>query len=450
MIRLESFEEDTLFPLSSLREPPSGDSNVSKPWQERDGVVLTPDYLVDLMVNEAAACHAVAHSQDLQRTITWLDPACGDGAFVLGILRYYKRTFGNEFFRDMRLSIVAIDISEEALDKASSRIAQYVADQFDADFDEVVDLQLVCTDSLKLLSRRGAAIYQGEVDIVVGNPPYIRHSRLTHAQKVDLRRYFPNLYGRAADFFTYFFGAALDALKPGGILSFVTPATYTRNSIGANLRAHLYEHSSLVAFFDLDENKVFENAAVHTAISVLMKDRDRPLVRYLHFSDVQAIIDASATGYTPERRQLRLNSNGTWNIAPESQTNFSNTRNMVRLEDLGVKVRSGIRSGASRIFIIDDQVIDQFSQDVREHWIKPIVVTDDIQCDRTIASKWLLWIPNSTRSPHPEILAYLEPHRSRLEARAEVKNGSTPWFGLRPCNYARLVETRGIVTPHII
>ena len=68
-------------------------------------------------------------------------------------------------------------------------------------------------------------------DVVVGNPPYIRHEELPPTFKQHLKNNFATAIG-TADLYVYFYELGLELLAPGGELSFITNNKWLRAGYG--------------------------------------------------------------------------------------------------------------------------------------------------------------------------------------------------------------------------
>lgn len=108
-------------------------------------------------------------------------------------------------------------------------------------------------------------------DIVIGNPPYVRHEGIT-ALKPSLVEY--SCYVGTADLYVYFFERALRLLKNGGVLSFICSNKFFRAGYGAKLRAYLLKNSQLQRLIDFGDAPVF-TAIAYPHILVTTKT-DKP------------------------------------------------------------------------------------------------------------------------------------------------------------------------------
>jgi hypothetical protein len=118
---------------------------------------------------------------------------------------------------------------------------------------------------------------EDKFDVVIGNPPYGADIDL---MVKDYKVLYPDVTKSYVDIYKIFFDFGLRALKNHGVLVYISPNTYLAQPRYRDLRGYLLNFN-IQKIVNLGE-KVFEEATVSTAISVIQKkDNDR---NYL-FSD---------------------------------------------------------------------------------------------------------------------------------------------------------------------
>lgn len=167
------------------------------------GFVPTPPETVDAMV-ELLFCERRPDPDDRV-----LDPGCGTGAFIEGIIRWCER-HGCPL---PRVTGVESDSSHVAVLRRN--------------LDPNAAVEILHADFL--LGERG------EYDFIVGNPPYVAITGLSQAEKDRYRTSFATARGRF-DLYMLFFEQALASLAPGGRLVFITPEKYLYVDSGRPLR----------------------------------------------------------------------------------------------------------------------------------------------------------------------------------------------------------------------
>ncbi len=111
-------------------------------------------------------------------------------------------------------------------------------------------------------------------DIVIANPPYVRHEEIK-AIKPQLEAEFPGFYCGTADLYTYFYKRGLELLKSGGHLCFIAPNKFMRAGYGENTRKLLTSDAVPRVIIDFGELPVFE-AGTDPAIVLVEKIPPNP------------------------------------------------------------------------------------------------------------------------------------------------------------------------------
>ncbi|MBV9278968.1 MAG: N-6 DNA methylase, partial [Chloroflexi bacterium] len=223
---------------------------------ELEYVIRAPQQRVESAARGAGA----VHHADLHRTLSTLrvvDPACGEGDFLLGMLRllarvrrWNGRTLGlPDDERTLSRSVVennlyGVEAQGQALSLARRRLTG----------GEETHTRLVWGDSLvereefAWRSRFPEVQAQGGFDLVIGNPPYVRHELIAdplgrvprevykRSARTAVHRSLPTFFGwdegcgRAthpvdgrADLASLFAFLGFSLLRPGGALGLILP-----------------------------------------------------------------------------------------------------------------------------------------------------------------------------------------------------------------------------------
>ncbi len=170
------------------------------------GFVPTPPKLVDAMVGK------LFRTRPPRATETLLDPGCGTGAFIDGVLGWCQH-HGHP-----APQIVGVDSDPSLLGEASQRLCH--------------------NGRVTLLPADFLTTPLDTFDYIIGNPPYVPITGLTMAERAEYRRRFRTATGRF-DLYLLFFERALSLLKPGGRLVFITPEKFLYVQAAEPLRKEL-------------------------------------------------------------------------------------------------------------------------------------------------------------------------------------------------------------------
>ena len=138
----------------------------------------------------------------------------------------------------------------------------------------------------------GAAL-PSSYDYVIGNPPYVSILRLDQEEKARYRSAYRTATGRF-DLYMLFFERALDALRPGGRLVFVTPEKFTYVDSALSLRTIISSHDIRRLEF-LPEN-TFGNLVTYPLVTVVEKGRGGAATRIVSRDGAQKIVQLPREG----------------------------------------------------------------------------------------------------------------------------------------------------------
>ena len=95
-------------------------------------------------------------------------------------------------------------------------------------------------------------------DIVLANPPYVRQEKLDAEDQHSYGETFPEVHTGMADILVYFYARALQILRPGGWLSFITSNKFMRAGYGTGIREHLPSSLRIQRVIDFGDLPLFE------------------------------------------------------------------------------------------------------------------------------------------------------------------------------------------------
>ncbi len=232
----------------------------------------------------------------------------------------------------------------------------------------------------------GEVFREGGFDIAIGNPPYVRQE-LIKDLKPALKKAFPDVYNGTADLYTYFYGAALEVLKPGGVLAFITPNKWFKANYGKSLRRHLAEKMAIHNIIDFGELPVFKNATTYPMIFIAEKKDGRTVDTVLTevkslaapYPDIELLV-AEQGQILPQDAikgdEWRLMSNDLAKMVEQMRS-----RGIPLGEYVGNKIYRGVLTGCNDAFVIDEQTRTQLiEKDPKSaDLIRPLAVGDDVR-----------------------------------------------------------------------
>ena len=290
-------------------------------------------------------------------------------------------------------------------------------------------------------------------DIVLANPPYVRMEKLDNEDELSYGEAFPDVKASRADLLVYFYARALQILRPGGWLAFITSNSFTKRKYGEGLRKYLADNLTVSTLIDFGEVKVFD-ATVEPYVLIGHKTEPNSYTTVRGHNLYPLLARELANRGTLERvreeiqrltehleteissfPQSRLSSSE-WRIEDEEISRLFE-RLMNRGKPLGEFVNGrlyrGVVTGLNEAFVIDqakrDELIEEDSRSAEI--IKPWLRGRDI--GRWNAESSGLYIIFTNRGvdieKYPAILEHLKWFRGDLERRATAD--VHPWYELQ-------------------
>jgi adenine-specific DNA-methyltransferase len=171
------------------------------------GATYTPELLADFVADQMLLAYDAANRRG---PIRILDPAVGDGALLMSLLRHLREK------THARIEIQGFDTDPEALDRATERLVRDFpwahVSTVQSDFLEYVANQWAFSGADTLFGTDLTTGY----DLVIANPPYVRTQIMGAKEAQRLAKAF-GLKGRI-DLYHAFLIAIASVLKPHGVL----------------------------------------------------------------------------------------------------------------------------------------------------------------------------------------------------------------------------------------
>ncbi|MBN1877215.1 MAG: Eco57I restriction-modification methylase domain-containing protein [Anaerolineae bacterium] len=305
-------------------------------------------------------------------------------------------------------------------------------------------------------------------DVVIGNPPYVRHERIRE-YKPALQQQHPEVYQGTADLYVYFYAQGIKVLRPHGHLAFITSNKFMRAGYGKALRQFLAKATTPRLLIDFGDLPVFDA----TAYPCVLMTQKTPapagnIVNALTVETEEQIAHISAVMAQhawpmPQKRALTADG---WRLEPPGVLALLEKLRKAGTplgEYVGGRFYRGILTGYNEAFVIDRATRDRL---IAEHpssaeVIRPFLRGRDVK--RWVvdfAEQYLIKIESSQNVTHPwsgksdadaekifaqtypAIHAHFEPHRKQLVKRYD--QGAYFWE-LRACAYWEEFEYEQIV-----
>jgi adenine-specific DNA-methyltransferase len=222
------------------------------------GQVYTPSFIVQKILDEVGYYGENIHKK------TILDPSCGDGRFLVEIVRRIIRDLPSNQWIESFEAIYGWDIDANALNQCRENL-----DEITLNFGIKVKWNLELVDSLTKIPD----IFNSTptFDFIVGNPPYIRIQHLSEASRKFIQNHYHFCKSGSTDTYIAFFELAHSLLNADGICSFITPNTFFYTETGRALRHFLANNQLLNKITNYGVIQLFQNATTYSAITTFTR-----------------------------------------------------------------------------------------------------------------------------------------------------------------------------------
>ena len=326
-------------------------------------------------------------------------------------------------------------------------------------------------------------------DMVIGNPPYIRHEAIK-AQKEIYAERFGDFFCGTADLYTYFFKAGLEILKPKGSLCYIAPNKFMRAGYGRKTRELLTTRSTPLLILDFGDLSIFDEATTYPSIVLVenappqtfpVKGRKinsppqrgeigKEKILVATFTDPEQLKNladtVAAVGFTMPLTSLSPTG---WTLErPDVLELMAKLRKVGKPlgEYVDEKFYRGVLTGLNEAFVIDEETRQRLiAEDPNcAEIIKPWLRGRDIRKWKTVwAGLYLITIPSSgnhdwpwSNAAHEDAQAlfantYPSVHQHFLPFVEQLKKRDDQgrfWWELRACSYYDEFDREKISYPH--
>ncbi len=335
-----------------------------------------------------------------------LEPSCGDGEFVVEIVKRLKESalsFGFDAQETFQKCVYACDIVAEKIIRCKKRVEAI-------GFDTTLS-QIRVGDFLQTRLP--------EMDVVVGNPPYVRYENIPSAQLSFIKNTFPTFHYRA-DLYIPFFEKSLRLLKPGGRHCYICANRWLKNEYGKKLRRLVTSCFRLEKIVNLEHADAFqEDVLAYPAITLIANCKSASTFNYAEVDTVSELINLEM-----EERETPIDDD--WTSAFNGTVKSDH---LYTIEELGFKIGIGVATGADSIFISPD-----LPKLVEPELLLPALNAKDLRGDQmNWHGEYLLnpYLPNGeliSLSRYPLAAKYLHSHQERLASRHVAQKNASKWY----------------------
>lgn len=334
-----------------------------------------------------------------------LEPSCGEGEFIVEIANRIKESskrYGFNAQKAFKTCVFGYDIIADKIEKCKQRLGLMGIDAEESNI-KVGDF---LTAKLP------------EMDVVVGNPPYVRYENIPKLQQEYIKRVFPTFHYRA-DLYIPFFEKTLRLLKPQGKHCFICANRWLKNEYGKKLRALVTRCFRLEMIIDLENANVFEEEVLaYPAITLISNNLSDKSFEYAEVDDVTKLLNLET-----QKRMAPLDED--WSTV----FNTIEKDHLYGIEELGFKIGIGVATGADNVFISKD-----LPNIVENELLLPAINAKNLKGNELNWNGEYLFNPYSNNgelidlSNYPLAEKYLLDHKKKLVERHVARKNSLKWY----------------------
>lgn len=244
--------------------------------EKSKGQFYTPDFIVSNILNMSG----YYGSKILKKHV--IDNSCGDGAFLTEIVSRYCTSAQKEGIENHEIAyqlgffIHGIEIDFAECEKCKKNV-DAIASHFGI---YNVNWDIRCGDTMLIHE------YDGKMDFVLGNPPYIRVHNV--GELISKIKTFDFAQSGMTDLYIVFYEIGLKMLNDNGVLGYITPNSFFNSIAGEYMRKYVVQHNLIEKIIDMKHYQAF-SATTYTTITVLRKAKKNNIVSYYQFDEKNRI-----------------------------------------------------------------------------------------------------------------------------------------------------------------
>ncbi|MHB9140472.1 MAG: Eco57I restriction-modification methylase domain-containing protein [Paludibacter sp.] len=294
--------------------------------KKNTGSYYTPSYLASFITKRVLSfCN--------RTSLSILEPSVGDGAFIEEINKIKK----------LRVSLTALDINEEELQKAATKWNKKKATFERIDFLEYTN--------------------NSKYSLIIGNPPYVKKNRLTSKQ-IDLCKEIHNAEGLSEtsvkNIWTTFLIKSNSLLVNDGILAFVLPSELLQVKFAEVVREYLkkeFERIEIFTFNDL----MFECKGQDTIVLFAYKKHEESGEFFTNIDSKETLLNNS---FTLNHNNLLVESKVKWThhfLTTDELTFLDKLKQELKTINDICESKPGIVTAANSFFIINKETEKKYN-----------------------------------------------------------------------------------------
>jgi hypothetical protein len=294
----------------------------------------------------------------------------------------------------------------------------------------------------------GRALSEG-FDLVVQNPPYISHEKLSAVTKSAITGY--DCWEPFADIYCYFIERAMQLLRTGGVSCSITSNSFLRADYGGPLRKLVSKNCKVHSLISIDKSQVFTNAIVNVAILIFSKGANRD--QSGSYCGCRSSWESGAFEDHISANSFECSDSsllrGVWSLSTSSELEILHKIESGKksLAQRSAKIRLGLATGSNDAFLISREKKEHLvrADAKNEAVLKPVIRGRDVdRYQLAPIDQFLILSKNGVNLPRdfPLLAEHLKSFGSGFLSRgAQGEN----WWNLRACSFYEDFELDRVV-----
>jgi predicted RNA methylase len=407
--------------------------DTAKTQAERNvlGQFATPNRLAEAMLNDAKQRFPA------NQPIRFLDPALGTGSFYSALMRSFS---SSQIDRAVGYEIDPTYASQAFTLWHTTSLETYIAD----------------------FTNVAPPVQEADkFNLVICNPPYVRHHHLHRDDKLRLRQRAKQTTGLEfnglSGLYAYFLAITHQWMAADGLAGWLIPGEFLDVAYGTKVKAYLLKQVTTLSIHRFGVQDVqFDDALVSSAI-VWFRNSSPPAKHTIQFTYGDNL---SAPKMAHELPAEQLKPDTKWNFAQLNKPKLSPASQSIHSDGQTAKlsdyfsIKRGIATGNNKFFILNEQQIHEYQ--LHANFLTPILpsprylpndVIDKDDSGYPVLERKLFLVDCSLpekviEAEYPTLWAYLQKGEAEKIHQAYLCRHRTPWYKQenRPpapilCNY---------------
>lgn len=215
-----------------------------------------------------------------------IDNSCGDGRILGEVVKRYIESHNildGDIREELKEYIHGIDYDVDAC----VRCREYLNDILKSHHIKPIEWDIRPANALAK-STYDYGDFQGKMDYVFGNPPYVRMKNIKKSDKDNYEYQVMKGYSFTekgmSDLYLAFYELGLEMRNNNGILCYIAPSSWVNSQSGEVMRRYIEETKELAAVIDFEHTQVFFGATTYVMIT-LFEMKPNKFVRYDKYDD---------------------------------------------------------------------------------------------------------------------------------------------------------------------